>query len=95
MVSDQGCYDPTEILGSEKAGLRALSLSVMRSVVEHHKGHLMGDEVTEYIDIDVPEGEEKICAQEIGEQMGLICHHMYRQVDALFKGKILIRFAEN
>jgi len=95
IMNGQGCYDPSEILSGEKAGLRALSLSVMRSVVEQHHGQLLGDEVSEYIDIDVPEGEEAICAEKIGEQMGVICQHMYSQVDALFNGELLIPFPEN
>jgi hypothetical protein len=79
-----------DILASEKARLRALSLAVIRSVVEQHHGYVENDVATDYIDIDVPDGEAVACAQEIGEQMGLICHHVYTQVNALFKGEVLI-----
>ena len=87
--------DTSEILSSEKARLRALSLTVIRSIVEQHHGSVGDDMTSEYVDIDVPDGEAAACAEEIGEQMGLICHHVYTQVDALLKGKVLLRFDAN
>ena len=94
-MEDFGHYDPSQILGNEKATLRALSLSVIRFTVDEHQGQLTNEQCTECIDIDVPEGEEALCAERIGEKMGLICHHMYAHVDALFKGEVLIQFADN
>jgi hypothetical protein len=91
---DASC-DTSEILSSEKARLRALSLTVIRSIVEQHHGSMSDNMTSEYVDIDVPDGEAAACAEEIGEQMGLICHHVYTQVDALFKGKVLLRFDTN
>lgn len=79
-----------EILSSEKARLRALSLNVIRSVVQQHQGHVEQDEASEYVDIDVPDTEATACAEEIGKQMGLICHQVYCHVDALFQGKVLL-----
>ena len=92
---DQSSCDTSEILASEKARLRALSLTVIRSIVEQHHGRVDDDMTTEYVDIDVPDGEAAACAEEIGEQMGLICHHVYTHVDALFKGKVLLGFDAN
>lgn len=93
MIAKQPCGNcggTTEILSSEKARLRALSLTVIRSVVKQHEGSVEQDSLSEYIDIDVPDAEAAACAEEIGEQMGLICHHVYCQVNALFKGKLLL-----
>ena len=87
--------EETEILASEKARIRALSLAVIRSVVEQHHGTVEEDMTTEYIDIDVPDEEAVACAEEIGQQMGLICHHVLTQVEALFKGKAFVRFHGN
>ncbi|MBW2109250.1 MAG: hypothetical protein JRI36_11390 [Deltaproteobacteria bacterium] len=83
-------HDVPEILSCEKARLRALSLSVIRSVVRQHQGNVEQDETSDYVDIDVPDTEATACAEEIGQQMGLICHQVYRHVDALFKGKVLL-----
>jgi len=100
MTSDNDLHDNmdddgTEILASEKARLRALSLAVIRSVVEQHHGSVADDMASEYIDIDVPDEEAVACAEEIGIQMGLICHYVFTQVDALFKGEVLVRFNSN
>lgn len=96
---DQPCDktddEATEILASEKARLRALSLAVIRSVVKQHHGSVGNGMTSEYIDIDVPDEEAVACAEEIGTQMGLICHHVFTQVDALFKGKVFVRFNGN
>lgn len=85
----------TEILASEKARLRALSLALIRSVVEQHHGNVGDDMTSEYIDIDVPDEEAVACAEEIGKQMGLICHHVFTQVNALFRGKVSLRLNSN
>jgi hypothetical protein len=100
MMSDDHLHDNmdddgTEILASEKARLRALSLAVIRSVVQQHHGSVGDDMTSEYIDIDVPDEEAVACAEEIGKQMGLICHYVFTQVDALFKGEVLVRFNSN
>ena len=87
--------DGTEILASEKARLRALSLAIIRSVVERHHGSIGDNMTSEYIDIDVPDEEAVACAEAIGTQMGLICHHVFIQVDALYKGEVLVRFNAN
>jgi hypothetical protein len=57
---------------SEQAKLRALSLFLIRSIVESHGGTLSVDLATDTISIDVPE-EEVVCAQEIEEQVGAMC----------------------
>ncbi len=95
MMNEHSNCDTSEIMSSEKARLRALSIHIIRSIVEQHHGNMEEDQTSDYIDIDVPDGEAAACAQEIGEQMGLICHHMYTQVDAFFKGEVLVRFNNN
>jgi hypothetical protein len=58
---------------SEKAKLRALSLYLIRSIVEKHGGTIVVDLGTDTINIDVPEQEKAACAQEIEEQVGKMC----------------------
>jgi sensor histidine kinase regulating citrate/malate metabolism len=58
---------------SEKTRLRALSLYLIRSIVERHGGTIDIDLVTDTISIDVPKKEEVTCALEIEEQVGNIC----------------------
>jgi sensor histidine kinase regulating citrate/malate metabolism len=58
---------------SEQAKLRALSLYVIRSIVEKHGGTIDVDLANDTINIDVPKTEEHACAQEIEEQVGSMC----------------------
>ena len=58
---------------SEKAKLRALSLFLIRSIVERHGGTIVVDLATDTINIDVPALEKTACAQEIEEQLGAMC----------------------
>ena len=58
---------------SEQARIRALSLYVIRSIVEKHGGTIDVDLATDTISIDVPKAEELACAQEIEEQVGSMC----------------------
>ena len=58
---------------SEQARLRALSLYVIRSIVEKHGGTVEVDLATDTINIDVPQAEEVACAREIEEQVGSMC----------------------
>jgi sensor histidine kinase regulating citrate/malate metabolism len=58
---------------NEKAKLRALSLYLIRSIVERHGGSIDVDLATDTINIDVPEREKAACAQEIEEQVGAMC----------------------
>ncbi|KPK30253.1 MAG: hypothetical protein AMK69_03940 [Nitrospira bacterium SG8_3] len=58
---------------SEKSKLRALSLYLIRSIVEKHGGTIQIDLATNTIDIDVPEKEKAACAQELEEQVGTMC----------------------
>jgi hypothetical protein len=58
---------------SEQAKLHALSLFLIRSIVESHGGTITVDLATDTINIDVPEEEQVICAQEIEEQVGAMC----------------------
>jgi sensor histidine kinase regulating citrate/malate metabolism len=58
---------------SEQAKLRALSLYVIRSIVEKHGGTIEVDLATDTINIDVPKTEELACAREIEEQLGSMC----------------------
>ena len=59
---------------SQKSKLRALSLYLIRSIVEKHGGTIKIDLATDTINIDVPEQEEDACAQEIEEQVGAMCY---------------------
>jgi hypothetical protein len=58
---------------SEQARLRALSLYVIRSIVEKHGGTVDIDLATDTLNIDVPKAEELACAREIEEQVGSMC----------------------
>ena len=58
---------------SEKSKLRALSLFLIRSIVERHGGTIVVDLATDTINIDVPPQEKTACAQEIEEQLGAMC----------------------
>lgn len=58
---------------SEKSRLRALSLFVIRSIVERHGGSAEIDLATNTINIELPDEEKVACAQEIEEQVGTIC----------------------
>ncbi|NVM22680.1 MAG: hypothetical protein HWN68_12985 [Desulfobacterales bacterium] len=58
---------------SEEARLRALSLYLIRSIVERHGGTVDIDLATDTININVPEEEQVACAQEIEEQVGAMC----------------------
>ena len=57
---------------SEKSKLRALSLYIIRSIVERHGGSIEIDLATDTINIDLPKEEKVACAQEIEEQVGTI-----------------------
>ncbi len=57
----------------EKAQLRATSLYLIQSIVERHGGITEIDLATNTLNIDVPEGEEAVCAQEIDDQIGRMC----------------------
>jgi hypothetical protein len=54
---------------SEETRLRALSLYIIRSIVEKHGGTIEIDIKTNTIDIDVPERKRLVCAQEIHEKV--------------------------
>ena len=58
----------------EQARLRAMSLYLIRSIVESHGGSIEVDLATDTINIDVPEEEESACSLEIEEQVGRMCH---------------------
>jgi hypothetical protein len=58
---------------SEKARLRALSLYIIRSIVEQHKGTIEIDLATDTINIGVPEENRLACAQEIAGKVGSTC----------------------
>jgi hypothetical protein len=58
---------------SEQSKLRALSLFIIRSIVEKHGGTVEVDLATDTLNIDVPQGEETACAKEIEEQVGQMC----------------------
>lgn len=58
---------------SEQARFRALSLYLIRSIVEKHGGTIQVDLATDTINIDVPKDQELACAQEIEEQVGSMC----------------------
>ena len=58
---------------SEQAKLRALSLFLIRSILERHGGTIGIDLATDTINIDVPEEEQVACAREIEKQVGAMC----------------------
>ncbi len=58
---------------SEEARLRALSLYIIRSIVESHGGTVEVDLASDTINIDVPEKEQVACSREIEEQVGSMC----------------------
>lgn len=57
----------------EQSRLRALSLYLIRSIVEKHGGTVDVDLATNTININVPEEEQTDCAQEIDVQVGSLC----------------------
>ncbi len=59
---------------NEETKLRALSLYVIRSIVEKHGGSMDVDLATDTINIDVPAKEQAACAQEIEARAGPMCH---------------------
>ena len=62
---------------SEKSKLRALSLYIIRSIVERHRGSIEIDLATDtfaVINVELPDGEKVACAQEIEEQVGTMCY---------------------
>ena len=58
---------------SEKSRLRALSLYIIQSIVERHRGSMEIDLATDTINIDLPNEEKVACAKEIEEQVGTMC----------------------
>ena len=58
---------------SEQSKLRALSLFLIRSIVERHGGNIGIDLATDTINIEVPKEEQLACALEIEEQVGAMC----------------------
>jgi hypothetical protein len=85
----------SEMLSSEKDGLRVLSIYIIRSIVKQYQGEVEEDKSSRCIDVSVPDAEAASCAEAIGEQMGLMCYCMYAQVDALFNGKLPVGFSRN
>ncbi len=58
---------------SEQTRLRALSLYLIRSIVEKYGGTTGIDLETDTIHIDVPKKNEIACAREIEEKIGRLC----------------------
>jgi len=58
---------------SERTRLRTESLYIIRTIVEKHHGTIDIDLKTDTINIDVPDDERTVCAQEIEEQVGGMC----------------------
>ena len=58
---------------SEKSKLRALSLYIIRSIVERRGGSVDIDLATDTININLPDEEKVACAREIEEQVGTMC----------------------
>lgn len=85
----------SEMLSSEKDGLRVLSIYIIRSVVKRYQGEVEEDTFSRSIDVSVPDADAASCAEAIGEQMGLMCYCMYAQIDALFNGKLPAGFSQN
>ena len=55
---------------NEQARLRALSLYVIRSIVQKHGGNMEIDMTTNAVEISVPEKDRAACAREIEENIG-------------------------
>jgi hypothetical protein len=72
-VEDDGGPEDYVRGSSERARQRALSLYLIRSIVEKHGGNVQIDLATDTINIDVPKEEEIACAQEIEKQVGSMC----------------------
>ena len=68
------CHDHPIWSEGEKAGLRAFSLFLIRSIVQRHGGSIEIDLATDTITIDVPDEEMVACAQEIEAQVNTMCH---------------------
>ncbi len=88
-MSYQGHWQSTEQFGSvdqldpckdhvssrnETAQLRATSLYLIQSIVKRHGGTTEVDLATNTINIDVPDSQATLCAKEIEDQMGRMCH---------------------
>jgi hypothetical protein len=73
-AGDQGMAADYVWATSQKSKLRALSLYLIRSIVEKHGGTIKIDLATDTINIDVPDQEKDACAQEIEEQVGAMCY---------------------
>ena len=59
---------------SEKSRLRALTLYIIQSIVERHRGTIKIDLATNTINIELPDEEKIACAREIEEQVSRIGH---------------------
>jgi hypothetical protein len=57
---------------SERSKLRALSLYIIQSIVERHGGSIEIDLASNTIIIDVAEGQQAVCAQEIEQQVSAL-----------------------
>jgi len=58
---------------SEEARLRAMSVYMIRSIVEKYSGTLEIDSSMDTISISVPKDDQFACLHEIQEQLGTAC----------------------
>lgn len=59
---------------SEESRRRALSLSLIGSIVHKHRGTVRIDPETHSFNIDVPDEEKLACAEELGKKVDMTLH---------------------
>jgi hypothetical protein len=75
----QGTYEARRVAEdfvwatSEEARLRAMSVYMIRSIVEKYSGTMEVDSATDTISISVPKDDQFACLHEIQEQLGTAC----------------------
>jgi hypothetical protein len=84
-----------EISDSEKTRIRALAISVVRSIAEQHGGVTERGLQTDVVVVSVPEGQRAVCAQEIVEQLGAMREYFLTLLLPLLVGKVIVRISNN
>ena len=59
---------------SEESRRRALSLSLIGSIVHKHRGTVRIDPETQSLNIEVPDEEKLACAEELGKKVDMTLH---------------------
>ena len=58
---------------TEEGRLRALSVYMIRSIVERYSGTIEFDSTNDTISISVPKEDHAVCTQEIQKRLGRVC----------------------